>query len=46
MTLTRSMGLNLPDPEDWHTLIDRVLAGLAPPTDAPMTKQSSSGEQP
>jgi TetR/AcrR family transcriptional repressor of uid operon len=46
MTLTRSMGLDLPDPEDWHALIDRVLAGLAPPTDEPMTEQSSSREQP
>jgi len=31
MLLTRSMGLSLPSPEHWHTVIDRVLGGLAEP---------------
>ncbi len=31
MLLTRSMGLGLPSPEHWHTVIDRVLGGLAEP---------------
>jgi hypothetical protein len=25
------MGLSLPSPEHWHTVIDRVLGGLAEP---------------
>ena len=33
MLLTRSMGLDLPDPDHWHAVIDRILAGLALPTD-------------
>jgi AcrR family transcriptional regulator len=31
MLLTRSMGLSLPSPDHWHTVIDRVLGGLAEP---------------
>ena len=31
MLLTRSMGLGLPSPDHWHTVIDRVLGGLAEP---------------
>ena len=33
MLLTRSMGLELPAGENWHEVINRVIAGLAgPPT--------------
>jgi len=44
MLLTRSMGLDLPDPDHWHAVIGRVLDGLAlPPTATPDT--TPSGEQ-
>ena len=44
MLLTRSMGLDLPDPDHWHVVIGRVLDGLAlPPASMPDT--TPSGEQ-
>ena len=44
MLLTRSMGLDLPDPDHWHVVISRVLDGLAlPPASMPDT--TPSGEQ-
>ena len=44
MLLTRSMGLDLPDPDHWHVVISRVLDGLAlPPASMPDT--NPSGEQ-
>ena len=43
-SLTRSMGLDLPDPDHWHVVIGRVLDGLAlPPASMPDT--TPSGEQ-
>ena len=38
MLLTRSMGLSLPSPEHWHTVIDRVLRGLAEPVSPARTQ--------
>ena len=35
MLLTRSMGLDLPEPDHWHAVIDRVLVGLALPGENP-----------
>ena len=44
MLLTRSMGLDLPDPDHWHVVIGRVLDGLALPS-ASMPDTTPSGEQ-
>ena len=44
MLLTRSMGLSLPSPEHWHTVIDRVLGGLAEPA-SPASPASPAGTQ-
>ena len=35
MLLTRSIGLDLPKPDHWHAVIDRVLVGLALPAENP-----------
>ena len=43
MLLTRSMGLSLPSPDHWHTVIDRVLGGLAEPH-GPLENQTSGGD--
>jgi AcrR family transcriptional regulator len=42
MLLTRSMGLSLPSPDHWHTVIDRVLGGLAEP-DGPAAPAGPAG---
>ena len=44
MLLTRSMGLSLPSPDHWHTVIDRVLGGLAEP-DGPAAPAGPVGNQ-
>jgi AcrR family transcriptional regulator len=44
MLLTRSMGLSLPSPDHWHTVIDRVLGGLAEP-DGPAGPAGPVGNQ-
>jgi AcrR family transcriptional regulator len=44
MLLTRSMGLSLPSPDHWHTVIDRVLGGLAEP-DGPAGPVGPVGNQ-
>ena len=44
MLLTRSMGLSLPSPDHWHTVIDRVLGGLAEP-DGPAAPVGPVGNQ-
>ena len=44
MLLTRSMGLDLPEPDHWHVVIGRVLDGLALPS-ASMPDTTPSGEQ-
>ena len=44
MLLTRSMGLSLPSPDHWHTVIDRVLGGLAEPV-SPASPASPAGTQ-
>ncbi len=46
MMLTRSMGLDLPEPEHWHAVIDRVLAGLALPSDESPTASSPIASSP
>lgn len=46
MLLTRSMGLDLPEPEHWHAVIDRVLAGLALPADQPSTAHTPVADSP
>jgi AcrR family transcriptional regulator len=46
MLLTRSMGLSLPSPDHWHTVIDRVLGGLAEPDGpaGPVGNQTPGGD--
>ena len=45
MLLTRSMGLDLPEPDNWHAVIDRVLTGLARPAENLPTDESLTGDQ-
>ena len=40
MTLTQAMGLEMPAPEAWTTLIDRVIAAVAVPGPQPTTDPS------
>ena len=45
MLLTRSMGLDLPEPDNWHAVIGRVLTGLALPAENFPTDDSLTGDQ-
>jgi len=50
MLMTRSLGMELPDPDSWHDVLDRVIASLGAenpspaPTDPSPTEQTSTGE--
>ena len=46
MLMTRSLGMELPDPDSWHDVLGRVITSLGPDATDPSGTTDTTGQSP